>query len=611
MTETQQPMTESVPRILCIEDNPMNWRLVQRLLSQAGYEMHWAEDGLKGCELALSLKPALILLDINLPGLSGFEVATKLRQNRSMDGTLIVALTAKTMRHDRETALVTGCDGFISKPIDPFLFVGQVEAYLGGRRDQLDKGREGAALRQFSQQVVEHLETQLREAQDSNRKMLEVQAELEERSQHLSRLLSLSKDIIPIRDEHEILRQVLDKLQEVLHLDHLRAYRLHGSGTYFEGLARTADGFDDLPVLTMSHPLASWNASLPLGTVLTGDPLRQSTPWQQGIDLGLWTPRAQALLLPLRSRSDERQLWGILAADRLEKPFQPFETELAALHAGILQVSLENAGLIAHLADTSQALGTSYEGLESAYESLKIAQRALNAQNQKSALGTLFVSMAKRLQAPVGVLKDKTSALSLLMDSPELSAPEDRMEGHRSMLQIQEAIFQVDGVVRALLRRAGQGEASSPEWIHLHELLGQEVELLRAEGSLPESLPVELTFQAPADEMYGVYSDFSEGFGHLISHALEGQPQHLCIRTQGGDGQFQIEVEDDGAPILAGLLVGAFEPFPDLRPSLNEAGRRPGQGLSACAQLMNTYNGTVEIVPMDRGSLVRISFKME
>ena len=88
-------------KILCIEDNAMNWRLVQRLLSQAGFEPHWAEDGLRGYELAVELKPALILLDINLPGLSGFEVATKIRQNPSMDGVLIVALTAKTMRSDR------------------------------------------------------------------------------------------------------------------------------------------------------------------------------------------------------------------------------------------------------------------------------------------------------------------------------------------------------------------------------------------------------------------------------------------------------------------------------------------------------------------------------
>ena len=400
MSETLPPSTGSPARILCIEDNPMNWRLVQRLLSQAGYEMHWAEDGLKGCETALAIKPALILLDINLPGLSGFEVATKLRQNRSMDGTLIVALTAKTMRSDRETALVTGCDGFISKPIDPFLCVGQVESYLGGRRDHLEKGREGAALRQFSQQVVEHLESQLKEAQEGNRKLLEVQAELEHRGNHLSRLLALSKDIIPVRNDREILSRVLGQLQAELGLDRLRAYRLHGSGAYFQGLARTPGGFDDTLVLPVAHPLISWAEALPVGTVLTGNDLRQSSPWEQGIELGLWGPKAQALLLPLRSRSGEHQLWGFLAADRTDKAFQPFETELAALHAGILQVSLENAGLIAHLAETSQALATSYQGLETAYEELKEAQRALRAQNQRSALGSLFISMAQRLLGP-------------------------------------------------------------------------------------------------------------------------------------------------------------------------------------------------------------------
>ena len=81
MTDGSPQMGNAKTCILYIEDNPMNWRLVQRLLSQAGYDMHWAEDGLKGCEMALALKPALILLDINLPGLSGFEVATKLRQS--------------------------------------------------------------------------------------------------------------------------------------------------------------------------------------------------------------------------------------------------------------------------------------------------------------------------------------------------------------------------------------------------------------------------------------------------------------------------------------------------------------------------------------------------
>lgn len=512
----------------------MNWRLVQRLLSQAGYEMHWADDGLKGCDLALALKPALILLDINLPGLSGFEVATKLRQNTSMDATLIVALTAKTMRSDRETALVTGCDGFIPKPIDPFLFVAQVEAYLGGRRDHLEQGREGAALRQFSQQVVEHLETQLKEAQEGNRKLLAAQSELEQRSHHLSRLLSLSKEIIPIVNDGDILFRVLGQLQEELHLDRLRAYRVHGSGTYFEGLEKTPDHFAETTVIPSTHPLIIWANGLPDGTILTGSDLRQSAPWEQGIDLGLWSPRAQALLLPLRSRSGDQHLWGFLAADRPDQPFLPFETELAALHAGILQVSLENAGLIAHLADTSRALGTSYEGLESAYEALKEAQRALGAQNQRTALGTLFMSMAQRLQSPVGVLKQESAALSVFMERPEVPAPEDRAECHRSMHQICEAVSQVDGLVRGLLRRAGQGEARSPEWIHLHDLMSQELELLRAEGTLPESLAVEMNFQAPRDLLFGVYSDFAELLSHLVGHAVQGQAGRITLRTWGG-----------------------------------------------------------------------------
>ena len=599
------------PRILCIEDNPMNWRLVQRLLSQAGYEMHWAEDGLKGCELALALKPALILLDINLPGLSGFEVATKLRQNTSMDATLIVALTAKTMRSDRETALVTGCDGFIPKPIDPFLFVGQVEAYLGGQRDHLEQGREGAALRQFSQQVVEHLETQLKEAQEGNRKLLAAQSELEQRSHHLSRLLSLSKEIIPIVNDGDILFRVLGQLQEELHLDRLRAYRVHASGTYFEGLEKTPDRFTETPVLLTAHPLIAWASGLPDGAVLTGSDLRQSAPWEQGIELGLWSPRAQAMLLPLRSRSGDQHLWGFLAADRPDLPFLPFETELAALHAGILQVSLENASLIAHLADTSRALGTSYEGLESAYEALKEAQRALGAQNQKTALGTLFLSMAQRLQSPVGVLKQESAALSLLLDRPDVPAPDDRLECHRSMHQIRDAVAQVDGLVRGLLRRAGQGEALSPEWIHLHDLLNQELDLLRAEGVVPESLTVALNFQAPRDLLFGVYSDFAEVLGHLIGHAVQGSPQRISLRTWGGNRHFRVEVEDDGGCIEAALFESAFEPFPDLRPETGGSGRRPGQGLPSCAQLMRAYGGTVQILAAEKGSLVRISFPMD
>lgn len=598
-------------KILCIEDNAMNWRLVQRLLSQAGFEPHWAEDGLRGYELAVELKPALILLDINLPGLSGFEVATKIRQNPSMDGVMIVALTAKTMRSDRETALVTGCDGFISKPIDPFLFVGQVETYLGGHRDRLEQGREGAALRQFTHQVVEHLETQLREAQEGNRKLLEAQGALEQRSHHLSRLLALSKETFPLRDADEILTRVLGQLRVELRLDRLSAYRLHASGAYFQGGVWGPGGFEETPALSMEQPLTEAVDALPRGTALVNAELRQTALWERGIDLGLWDPRAQALLLPMRDRSGEDTLWGFLAADRAGQAFQPFEMELVALYAGILQVSLENAELIAHLDETSRALGTSYEGLESTYVALKDAQRALGAQDRKTALGGLFLQMAQRLEQPVRALKEESHTMSVHLEQAGTQAPAEAC--HESMESIRRAVAQVDDLVRALLRRAGQVEASSPEWIHLHDLLRQEVEIFQADGTLPPELSLELNLQAPRDLIFGVFTDFSDLLGHLVAHALGGAATRIQMRSWGGKRHFRLELEDNGGPILPEFIDQAFEPLSGLRPESAdpEPGRRPGTGLPSCAQLMTAYGGSVQLLATAEGSLVRLSLPMD
>ena len=603
-------MNPTPTRILCIEDNPMNWRLVQRLLSQAGFDMHWAEDGLKGFESALALKPALILLDINLPGLSGFEVATKLRQSEEMRGTLIVALTAKTLRSDRETALVTGCDGFISKPIDPFLFVSQVQAYLAGHRDQLEQGREGAALRQFSQDVVKHLEAQLREAQESNQKLLEAQGQLEQRSHHLSSLLSLSKDIIAIRDRREIQERVLGQLQRELDLDRVHSYLCHDSGAYFRGLQRSAEGFQEAPVLPAEHALPTWVRTLPEHGLWAGAELRQLPVWEQGINLGLWGPRTRAILLPLRSRSGDGDLSGMIAVDRVQGDFQPFEIELAALYAEILQVSLENAELIAHLDEASQALGTSYESMEIAYEDLVDAQRALGTQNQKTALGGLFMNVAQRLLIPVHTLQEQSSLLATYMEQPELPAAEDRAQCHHAMDEIQGAVAQVDAVVRGLLRRTELGQASIPGWLHLHLLLEQELEFLVAGGILPPELQVQRDFQAPTDRLFGVHLDFAELLLHLMEHGLAGQPSHITLRTKGEPGQFLLEVEDDGLPIESRLLASAFEPFSQLRSEPSEGGRQPGLGLPACVQLLAAYGGSVALLPSSKGSLLRVVLSM-
>lgn len=120
-------------RILLIEDNPQNRYLVSFLLEAAGWEMVHAEDGPTGVRLAREVDPALILLDIQLPGMDGYAVARALRSDRRLDAVPIVAVTSYAMAGDRERCLVAGCSGYIEKPIDPQTFVLQVERFMQKR----------------------------------------------------------------------------------------------------------------------------------------------------------------------------------------------------------------------------------------------------------------------------------------------------------------------------------------------------------------------------------------------------------------------------------------------------------------------------------------------
>jgi two-component system cell cycle response regulator DivK len=104
--------------ILYIEDNPDNMLLVERAIVARGYRFLWAKNGLNGLEMAEAEKPELILLDINLPDIDGYEVARRLRATPRFRATPIIAITANALRGDAEKALAAGCDVYMSKPIN-------------------------------------------------------------------------------------------------------------------------------------------------------------------------------------------------------------------------------------------------------------------------------------------------------------------------------------------------------------------------------------------------------------------------------------------------------------------------------------------------------------
>jgi two-component system, cell cycle response regulator DivK len=122
--------------VLVIEDNEQNLYLVTFMLERKDFEVVQARDGREGIELAGQMTPVLILLDIQLPGMDGYQVAQALRGNPALAQVPIVAVTSYAMVGDRERALAAGCSGYIEKPINPDTFMTEVERYLLGSRGQ-------------------------------------------------------------------------------------------------------------------------------------------------------------------------------------------------------------------------------------------------------------------------------------------------------------------------------------------------------------------------------------------------------------------------------------------------------------------------------------------
>jgi two-component system, cell cycle response regulator DivK len=122
--------------ILYIEDNPDNMLLVRRVLQARGYNLLEAPDGTRGLAMAESQDVDLILLDINLPDIDGYEVARRLRKSSKVELAYvpIIAITANALRGDAEKALDAGCDVYMSKPINIRELWARVEGFVASSR---------------------------------------------------------------------------------------------------------------------------------------------------------------------------------------------------------------------------------------------------------------------------------------------------------------------------------------------------------------------------------------------------------------------------------------------------------------------------------------------
>jgi len=123
----------SKPCILVIEDNIDNLDLIRFLLEQEGYEILTAMDGKNGLKICEEQKPDMVLLDLTLPEIDGWHLASRLKKSPETSSIRVIAITAHVLPGDRERAFEAGCDGYITKPLDINNFPATIKEYLASK----------------------------------------------------------------------------------------------------------------------------------------------------------------------------------------------------------------------------------------------------------------------------------------------------------------------------------------------------------------------------------------------------------------------------------------------------------------------------------------------
>src|SRR6059058_2100917 len=335
------------PRILYIEDNPESRALVRNVLEARGFDVLEASDGIAGIDLAISAHPDLILCDIEMPGIDGYETATRLRSYRGLDGCPIVVLTS---HGDRGLSLSIGCDGYIEKPIDVEKFPGQLREFLKGKREKVKTAEERRYLREYSQSLVERLEATVRELTAANSRLRAAARSKTEFMQNLSH--ELATPLTPITGYLKILksektgpmtepqRRILDSMQTASErlsrtIDNLVDFATLESGGY----AIHRDTFDPpaaaKAVIEEERPKArARRVNLELvaepGGAGWGDERKLKQALANVVDNAIkFSPHGSHVLV--RVLADPQRLWfevydqgeGMLA-DEAEKVFDPF-----------------------------------------------------------------------------------------------------------------------------------------------------------------------------------------------------------------------------------------------------------------------------------------------
>jgi signal transduction histidine kinase/DNA-binding NarL/FixJ family response regulator len=607
----------TLPKILYIEDTPAALLLVRRVLGDR-YILLEADNPLDGIELALDTQPDLILVDINLPDMSGREVATRL--STLLPEVPLVALTADITRGARERALVAGCVGFMSKPIDIDIFEDQLKEFINGKREVLPD--EKRYSKEYHAEVVEHLETKVRELT----RMAEQNTYLNEQNKHVihdmqrhQRLLeagaNVSRSITSILDLDALLQTAVDIICKEFEFYYAGIFLLDKPGQW--AVLRAGHGNPGKAMLAENHRLDVQGQSM------IGEAIRT----RSGVisaDVGdeishfknphLADTRSE-MALPLIDRDN---ILGALSVQ--SKQVNAFtNADITALQAlaDQIAVAIENANLLSELESANQELvrTKTYEAIATATgetihwvgnKAAPIPGSAERIREDLLSFLAIFQTLmhlppAERAKHPFSNLIDETwqGAASLGLELPSKAEelykiPSDQlslMVELASTLEDLEIIKQsAEMILNIKEDLIGPGRLAKPTHIDLPALLEETISGM----GLPSGVVV-TSFGGQIPQVYGDAHQIGRVLINLIKNAWEAlqeqdQPKIQVTASPAYEQSYvQIQIKDNGPGIPPDILDKIWVSF------FTTKGDRGGTGLglSACMEIITQSSGKI------------------
>ena len=604
--------------VLCIDDTFSVRLLVKRLLSQR-YKLVEAADGLEGLDMAVAEQPDLILVDLHMPHLNGFEVTTRLKA--LLPEVPVVALTADVTQHVRERALAAGCDGYLSKPIDPDTFPAKVAAFLDGKREYL---QDNTFREAYQRTLVARLEGKVRELTktlDENRRLNRQNQALLKKAQRRARLLKaaarVGKDITSILDMDTLLNKTVDIICEAYGFYYAGVFLLDESGEW----ANLSAGYGEAGarMLADGHRLAVGGASM-VGTSLAERKGRII------LDVGAESVRFDNPYLPethsemaLPLLAGEKAIGALTVQSQESAAFTEEDITSLQAMADQLAVAITNARLLSDLEEaheqlvrtkTFEAIATatgeaihwvgnkaapipgSVQRIREDLISYLVAGQLLATDQlspeERGKYERLFSAAMEALEAEGVELTDIQGGLARW--------PWKRLRRMLNVDSLLEDLSIIHGSAQAILNikedLIGPARQQRVQFFEIEELVR---EAIRGMG-LPAEI-VEFDFPAELPSLCADRVQIKRVFINLFKNAMEAmsaveEPQlRIAARPAEQQNLLAVDVTDNGTGIPPELLDKIWVAFFTTK---GDSGGT-GLGLPACAQIVGNLGGEITV----------------